>query len=151
MEHDDVAEQILIEYGLLEHLVEGLRAALAWPVPGDDLTRKLSTIRFIAQSFGRHLERLLSLEEHDGYLTEVAATCPQLARQVDALGAEHDRLREAARRAVRRVEQCRPTDHAEFAAACDALTALLQQVEEHGRQEMSLLQEALHRDGGGEG
>jgi hypothetical protein len=147
----DLSQQALIEHDLLRHLVDGLRATLAWQTDGGDFTRKLSTVRFISQSFQRHLERLLALEESDGYLDDVAAISPRLGRQVDALRAEHDRLREAARRAVHRLEQVSSVDGAGFAGICDDLAALLDRVEGHSREEVMVLQETFDRDIGGEG
>jgi hypothetical protein len=146
----DLSQQAMIEHGLLRYLVDGLRVALGWQADGADCSRKLSTVRFISQSFQRHLERLLALEENDGYLDDVAALSPQLGRQVDALRGEHDRLREATRGAVRRLEQV-PPDGAAFAGICADLVAVLDRVEEHSRKEVKLLQEAFDRDIGGEG
>ena len=145
----DQAQQALIEHGLLRHLVDGLQATLGWQASGGDFSRSLSTLRFISQSFQRHLERLLALEEYDGYLDEVAATSPHLARQVDALRGEHTWLRETTRRIVHRLD-C-PPDEAEFAGICDDLAELLQRVEKHSRKEVTLLQETFDRDIGGEG
>jgi hypothetical protein len=147
----DHSQQALIEHGLLRHLVDGLRATLAWQADGGDFGRKLSTLRFIGQSLQRHLEHLLALEENDGYLDGVAAVSPRLGRRVDALRAEHDGLRDATRRAVQRLGQVAPQDGAEFAAVCGDLANLLDRVEEHSRQEVALLQEAFDRDIGGEG
>jgi hypothetical protein len=148
---DDLAQQALIENNLLGYLVAGLRAAVQWRVAGEDFSRKLSTLRFISRSFQRHLERLLDLEEFDGYLDEVAATSPQLGRQVDRLRGEHGWFREATRRAVHRLEQASPGDPAEFTGICADLAELLNRVGEHSRQEVRLLQEAFDRDIGGEG
>jgi hemerythrin-like domain-containing protein len=147
----DQSQQALIEHRLLRHLVDGLRATLEWQAAGDDFARKLSTLRFVSQSFQRHLERLLALEEYDGYLDDVAATTPQLARMVDALRRDHDQLRQATRRAVYRLEQVSSLDEAEFAGICDDLADLLDRVEAHSSKEVRLLQEAFHRDIGGEG
>jgi hypothetical protein len=148
---DDLSQQALIENDLLGYLVAGLRAAVQWRVAGEDFSRKLSTLRFISRSFRRHLERLLDLEEFDGYLDEVAARTPQLGRQVDRLRGQHAWFREATRRAVHRLEQASPADAVEFARICDALGGLLDRVEAHTRQEVRLLQEAFDRDIGGEG
>jgi hypothetical protein len=147
----DAAQQAQVENDLLKRLVEGLRVALAWEVQADDFSRKLSTLRFITQSFQRHLERLLALEEYDGYMAEVAATSPWLGRRVDSLRGEHGQLREAARRCLHGLEQIAPTDRAEFAGLCNDLDGLLHQVEEHTRKEVALVQEAFEQDGGGEG
>ena len=59
----EIAQQTIVENGLMKSLTEGLRNALAWRVHGDDFSRKLSTVQFICRSFQRHLERLMTLEE----------------------------------------------------------------------------------------
>jgi hypothetical protein len=148
---DDLSQQALIEHDLLGYLVAGLRAAVQWRVAGEDFSRKLSTLRFISRSFRRHLERVMDLEEFDGYLDEVAARSPQLGRQVDRLRGEHGWFREASRRSVHRLEQASPADAVEFARICDDLVELLDRVEAHSRKEMQLLLEAFDRDIGGEG
>ena len=77
MDSHEVAQQMQVEHGLLQHLIQGLRATAAWPVPGPDASRKLSTLRFVAGSFQRHLERLLALEEFAGVI--IAWGIPYLA------------------------------------------------------------------------
>jgi hypothetical protein len=151
MTKGEITQQTLVENGLLQQLVEGLRSTLAWKVQGEDFSRKLATLRFITQSFQRHLERLMALEEYDGYMDLVATTDPRLGRRVDALRAEHGQFREAARRVVHRLERIAPTDLAAFNAIGDELRSLLEKVEEHGRKEIALLQEAVAQDSGGEG
>ena len=49
-------------------LMEGLNTALAWKIQENDFARKLSTVRFLTQSFQRHLERLEQLRRklHQG-------------------------------------------------------------------------------------
>ena len=68
MDHQDVARQTQVEHEMLGHIMEALRTAAGWQVRGPDASRKLSTLRFVAGSFQRHLEHLLTLEECDGYL-----------------------------------------------------------------------------------
>jgi hypothetical protein len=149
MDGQDVARQTQIEHEMLGHLIGGLRVTAGWKVPGPDASRKLSTLRFLAQSFQRHLERLLALEEADGYMGLAMGASPQLARATAALRAEHDRFRAAARRIVQRLESA-PAEEA-LGGASDELLALLADVEAHSRKEMALIQEAFGRDGGGEG
>src|SRR5947207_15996801 len=102
MVYTDLAQQTLVEHGLLLLLMEGLRNTLAWKVPGTDFARKLSTLRFITQSFQRHLERVLALEEYDGYMDLVLKESPQLGNVVDGLRQEHDQFRAEARHIVDR-------------------------------------------------
>ncbi|HEV3259793.1 MAG TPA: hypothetical protein VG013_23195 [Gemmataceae bacterium] len=152
MDRHDVAQQMQVEHGLLQYLIQGLRATVAWQVPGPDASRKLSTLRFIAESFQRHLERLLATEEYDGYMGLVRASSPRLGRATDALRAEHEGLRTEARRVAQRLERLPNTDLAALGQVCADLLALLGQVEGHSKKEMDLVQEAFEQDeGGGEG
>ena len=60
MPHKNITEQMLVEHEMLKHIMDGLRAAIGWKLEGDDLSRKLSTISFIAQALQRHLDHLLN-------------------------------------------------------------------------------------------
>jgi hypothetical protein len=151
MTQDEVSQQTLIENGLLKGLVDGLRSTLGWQVQGTDCSRKLSTLRFMAECFQRHLERMMSLEEFDGYMAHVMEISPYLSRRVEALRGEHGLLRETARHVLHRLEQVSPSDPATFADVCDELRGLLEKVETHSRKEVHLVQEACTRDSGGEG
>ena len=82
MAHQDIAQQTLLEHGMLNHLTDALRSVIDWKFQGDDFSRKLSTLRFIAQSFQRHLERLMALEEYDGYMDMVGGLSPHLGKDV---------------------------------------------------------------------
>ena len=149
MDGQDIARQTQIEHEMLGHLIGGLRVTAGWQVPGPEAARKLSTLRFLAGSFQRHLERLLALEEGDGYMGLALEASPRLARATAALRAEHDRFRAGARRAVQRLESL-PAEAA-LGSASDELLALLADVEAHSRKEMALIQEAFSCDDGGEG
>jgi len=152
MDRHEVTQQMKVEHGLLQYLIEGLRAAVAWQVPGPDASRKVSSMRFIAESFQRHLERLLALEEYDGYMEVVRASCPRLDRVIDNLRSEHERFRTEARRIVHRLERLPGTNPAGLGQVCTDLLALLGQIEGHSQKEMALVQEAFEQDeGGGEG
>lgn len=150
MNSHDIAQQSAVENGMLQHLEEALRSAMDWEVQGDDFSRQLSTLRFIAGSFQRHLERLFALEEFDGYMDLVLKTMPNLGKQVFALKDEHGRLRNGARQIVNRLERVAPTDRDGFDTLCSDLQALLQKLDHHTKKELELFQEAFH-EGGGEG
>ena len=152
MDRQGVAQQMQVEHGLLQYLIQGLRDTVAWQVPGPDASRKLSTLRFIAQSFQRHLEHLLAMEEYDGYMELVRVSWPRLGRAADTLRAEHEGFRTEARRIAQRLERLASTDLAALGQVCADLLALVGQVEGHSKKEMALLQEAFGQDeGGGEG
>jgi hemerythrin-like domain-containing protein len=151
MERQDIARQTQVEQELLGHIMKVLRMSSAWSVPGPDASRKLSTLRFVAQSFQRHLEHLLTLEEYDGYMDLVLKCAPWLGRRTDALRAQHDGFRAAARQLVQRLERLSSTDPAALDKVCDDMLGLLGKIEEHNSKENALMQEALERDEGGEG
>ena len=150
MNHD-IAQQTVVENDLLKLLVEGLRSALAWKVTNDEFSRKLSSVRFITQSFQRHLERLMALEEYDGYMDRLEKKAPQLTRAVSDLKQEHETFRTGIRHILLGLEQGSSTDHATFANLCDELLILLQNLDEHSKKETDLYHEAFEQDAGGEG
>lgn len=148
----ELAQQTLVENEFLKVLMESLRITLAWKVQGHDFSRKLSTLRFVAHSFQRHLERVFSLEEIDGYMDLIAKKAPRLSRTVGALKMEHDSFRNGIRRIVHGLEHMSPANQAGFDSVCAELLMLLQQLDEHGKKETDLFQEAFEQDrGGGEG
>jgi len=151
MTHMDFAQQTSVEHTMLKCLVDSLRATMGWKVAGNDFSRKLSTLRFISHSLQRHLEHLLALEEFDGYMDQVMQSCPQLGKTVDALRQQHETFRHSVRRLVHRLEQTSSTDLASFDGLCEELSVLLDQLEEHNKKEIDLMQEAAEREDGGEG
>src|SRR5450432_4119227 len=85
-----VIQQTKVESQALEHITQAVEVALAWVVEGDDVSRKLSSVRFFAEMYQRHLERLFALEEVDGYMDDVTELSPELTNQVDQLKPEHE-------------------------------------------------------------
>ncbi len=151
MNRQDIANQTVVENRLLQTLMEGISATLAWNVRGNDLSRKLTTLRFITQSLQRHLDHLLGLEEFDGYMDYVVETRPQLSKTVDSLRQEHDAFRNRVRRLVHRLETVSPTDSLGFARICEDLEEFLEKLKDHGKRESEVMQEAFKQVEGGEG
>lgn len=151
LEYQDIAHQTLVENGLVKHLTDGLRSTIEWRIQGDNPARKLASLRFIAQSFQRHLEHLMSLEENDGYMDLVRETAPQLSKKVACLEREHDELRNDLRRIMHRLDQVSATEAAQLEEVGDDLLFYIHRLEDHNDREVGILQEAFERDGGGEG
>lgn len=151
MDRQVVARQTQVEHEMLKHVMEGLRITVSWQVEGTDATRKLSTLRFMLQSFQRHLERLLGLEEHEGYMDLVLDTDPRLARATELLRTEHQTFRTEAHRLVQQLERMQDTDLDGLSEVCSNLLVLLRKIDSHSGKEIALLQEAFARDRGGEG
>ena len=146
-----VTEQCLIEHRTLGHIKEALRLAVDWQVGPPGLPRKLTTVRFMAQSFRRHIERLMSLEEKDGYMDVVGQMKPNLVDQARRLREEHDVFRKTMAQLLPRLETAAESNGAEIASICDDLHSLLHGVDIHDARETALLQEVMLQDDGGEG
>jgi hemerythrin-like domain-containing protein len=151
MANHDVAQQTLVEHEMLKNICGALRRTIGWQVEGDDGSRKLSTLRFIAHSLQRHLEHLMALEEYDGYMDIVAGQSPHLARRVDSLRQEHDEFRQAVHRILPRLERVGPADRGEIDKIGAELLELIDRLDAHSHKETALLQDGFGRDGGGEG
>src|SRR5471030_2765170 len=134
MAHTDLAQQTLVEQNMLLLIIEGLRSTLDWEVEGDDFSRKLSTLRFISESFQRHLERVLALEEYDGYMDLVLQASPQQGNNVNALKQEHQQFRKEASHIVHRFENVSPTDGDSFSRICGELVVLLKSLDAHKKK-----------------
>lgn len=146
------AAQCQIERQILEHVKAALRITLRWEVEDVGLSQKVSSVRFTAQSFRRHLERIMALEEEDGgYLVVVDQCKPHLVDQARSLQGEHSAFRETVDRVVPSMERLSAGDRDYFQRQCDELTELLDQIDRHDQRETDLLQEVLCHDEGGEG
>ena len=145
------AAQCQIERQILQHIKAALRIILRWEVEEIGLDHKLSSVRFTAQSFRRHLERIMELEEDGGYLVPVDECKPNLVEQAKSLRGEHSDFRETVERVVPSMERLSANDRDRFEHECHELSTLLDRVDRHDQRETDLLQEVLCRDEGGEG
>jgi hypothetical protein len=146
-----VTEQCLIEHRALSHIKAALRLALDWQVGPPGIPRKLATVRFTAQSFRRHLERLMNLEEKDGYMEVVGQMKPNMVEKANRLRGEHDVFRATLARLLPQLEAVTEDQPEELAVLCDDLYSLLAGVDIHDAREVALLQEVTLQDDGGEG
>jgi Hemerythrin HHE cation binding domain/Global regulator protein family len=128
-------QQTLQEHALVQTLTEALRLTAGRGAEGDAHPPSLSALRFLARSFQRHLERLLALEEGDGYLDLVVRTSPWLSRAAEALRRDHEHLRRGARRLAHRLEHLPPTHPLALAWVGDHVLALLDGFDEHNDKE----------------
>ena len=143
--------QAAVEHEALRHIISALRTVLDWKPSAEDGTRKLSSLRFIAQSFQRHLERLMALKEQDGYMTDAVEHMPSLSEKVQTLLREHDQFEEKLHQLVLRLEHVSASDRAKMETLGTELEELLQKLDDHHRREAELMQEAYNRDTGGHG
>jgi hypothetical protein len=143
--------QIAIEQELLGHVMQAIRTTMDWTEGKQRFQQKLSTIRFIAQSFQRHLDRLFQLKGFDGYMDMLVESSPHLRDEIDELRHEHEQFRESLGRIIPQMERIGPEDHEEFFFLCNDLRAFLDRLDEHNLKEMYLIQEGSLQVVGGEG
>ncbi|MEM6798681.1 MAG: hemerythrin domain-containing protein [Planctomycetota bacterium] len=148
---DSVASVSWIEHQTLEHIKGALRVTLDWKAPSVSQARKKSSIRFTLQSFCRHLERVMAIEEEDGYLEVVAEAKPYLEHRLRALADDHQRFRQRVQTLGPQLDEVADWCEEEFDEICDEIRHLLADVDRHDQAEVRLLQETMTLDEGGEG
>jgi replicative superfamily II helicase len=149
MDKKAIGHQLEIEAGLIKHIVESLRETLDWKVEDTGAARKLSTLRFVAQAFHRHLERLMVIHEHDGYMAHLIKLQPHLVPAVDKLKAEQDCLRDELNFIDSHLDRANPTDERSVEDVAKRLREVLEVYQAHSEREQELLLEAFLRDDGG--
>ena len=150
MNPETLAKQALVEHETLNHVMDALRITLAWQVPQRDLAAKVSSVRFMAQSFDRHLNRLMDLEEDGGYLQSARERQPHLWNRFEKRRTEHESFRETFRLLLPSLERVSSEDETLFNNLCHELRDLLGRVDVHSKAETALLQEAFLLEVGGE-
>lgn len=140
-----------IEHQTLEHIKGALRVTVDWHAPSVSLARKKSSICFALQSFCRHLERLMAIEEQGGYMSVVAEANPCLEHQIRRLAGDHDSFRKQIDELRPRLAEVTDWQEEEFDEICEGIKSLLADVDQHDMAEVELLQQTLTMDVGGEG
>jgi hypothetical protein len=147
----NVAKQIEVEFAILLSVEQSLRLALQWMTRDRGNGHKLSTLRFVAGSFERHLTRMRVLADHGGYLHFIGDTNPHLAADIETLRNARQEIQANFERIILRLEYVSPDDAAAFDKLCAELECYLDQLKAHGQQEMELIQHAFIQEEGGEG
>jgi len=151
MDSHTIAQQALIEHRILQHVKAALRLSLDWKVNEVGFHRKLSSVRFTAQSLQRHIERMMCLEEDGGYMDAVRQEKPDFAAKVQALEQEHGEIRRLMAQVMPQLEGDSPHDPDRLNDACESLERLLATLDSHDQRETDLLLEVFSSDVGGEG
>jgi hypothetical protein len=145
------ANAACLEHEILNHVKQALRVTLGWKVPREGISRKLSSVQFTLKSFQRHLERLMTIEEQDGYMVFVEEVKPNMHSRIAQLERDHAGFRRALDELLPRVDSLSEYDQDEIESVCDEVHKLLDRIDLHDTQEIELLQESLWFDEGGEG
>jgi hypothetical protein len=146
-----IAQASQVEHQILDHVKQALRITIDWKAPSIGMPRKMSSVQFTMKSFARHLQRMMDLEERDGYMSVVRDLKPNLDARIKRLQREHREFRA-------RLDELQPTVAAltalpedEFEFVCSQISELLDRVDQHDVAEIELLQDTLLHDEGGEG
>ena len=148
---DTIGRQALLEHQILQLVTSALRLSLEWEVGSVGFDKKRSSVRFTAQSFQRHLERLMTLEEGGGYMQFVRDRQPGMYEAALALRREHDEFRHNLVQIIAALEELPDDDLEGLGEACRQLETLLQRLDQHHLREIDLIQETVNCDVGGEG
>lgn len=140
-----------MEHQILDHVKQALRVTLNWKVPAVGMPRKLSSLQFTMKSFQRHLQRIMEMEERDGYMAEVVESKPNTAERIQHLLRDHASFRSWLSDLAPEVDSISEYEEDRFEAVCCRISDLLDQVDRHDAAEIELLQETLLFDEGGEG
>ena len=89
-----------MEHQVFEHIKQALLVTLNWQAPSISLPRKLSSVQFTIKSFQRHFERVISIEEDGGYMTDAMDSKPYFQDRVEQLSKDHIRFRDHLRKLV---------------------------------------------------
>lgn len=150
-EGKEIAKQTEVEFAILLSVEQSLRIALQWMTRDRGNSRKLSTLRFTARSFERHLTRTRVLAEHGGYMHSITDANPHLAREVNALVDMREEIQSNFERIMLRLECVSPDDSAAIGDVCAELECYLEQLKTHGQKEMELLHHSFVQEEGGSG
>ena len=147
----EIAKQAEVELAILLGIERSLRLALQWATRDRGNSHKLSTLRFAARSFERHLTRTRVLADYGGYMHLITDANPHLAGEVRALSEVREKLQANFERIILQLEFVSANDSASFGQVCAEMERYLEDLEEHGQKEMALLQHSFDQEEGGSG
>jgi len=150
-EFREIAKQAEVELAILLGIEQSLHLVLDWMTRDRGIGHKLSTLRFAARTFERHLTRTRVLADYGGYMHLITDANPHLASDVRALSAECESLQVSFERIMLRLEYVSPDEALAFGGVCTDLECHLEQVATHGKKEMELLQHSFVQEQGGSG
>jgi hypothetical protein len=151
LQDNAIISTVCLEHQVLQHIKDAMRVTLNWVAPEVSLPRKLASLQFTTQSFQRHLERVMSIEEEGGYMADVLDEKPYLEDRLNGLAGDHARFRARLRQLMPEFDGLSKWNESQFVQLCDELSALLNEVDQHDAREVGLLQESFAIDDGGEG
>ena len=121
LQDDSIISTVCLEHQVLQHIKEAMRVTLNWVAPEVSLPRKLASLQFTTQSFQRHLERVMSIEEEGGYMADVLDEKPYLEDRLNGLAGDHGRFRARLRELMPEFNGLSKWNESQFFQLCDDL------------------------------
>jgi Hemerythrin HHE cation binding domain len=149
--NDSNVSAACLEHQIFEHIKQALLVTLNWQAPVVGMPRKLSSLQFTIKSFQRHFERVITIEETGGYMSDALDTKPYFQDRIEHLAEDHARFRERLRKLIPELNETKEWEEPRFERICNDLRALIADLDRHNEQEIELLQESTCVDEGGEG
>ena len=137
-----------LEHQVFEHIKQALLVTLNWQAPVVGMPRKLSSLQFTIKSFQRHFERVLSVEEQGGYMTDAMDAKPHLHDRVEQLAKDHARFRDRLQKLMPELDETKEWEEPRFERICEDLRTLIADLDRHNEREIELLQDTLVDEGG---
>lgn len=148
---DSVASTACMEHQIFEHIKQALLVTLNWQAPSVSMPRKLSSLQFTIKSFQRHFDRVVSIEDEGGYMTDVLEYKPYLEERIGQLARDHVRFRDRLRQLIPELNDIKDWELPRFEQVGNTLRDLIADIDRHNAAEVELLQESMLVDDGGEG
>jgi hypothetical protein len=143
MDRRTISQQVLVEQEMLNHIMSAVKTILDWKIQEHDLSRKLTSLLFITESFQRHLIRLMELEECHGLMDSITEGHPHLQQRVDSLKQDHKLFRTSFDGIMPRLKRISAHDHDTMGMMCDELLVLMNRLAEHSGKETELIERTL--------
>ncbi len=140
-----------MEQQVFDHIKQAVLVTLNWQAPAVSMPRKLSSLQFTIKSFQRHFDRVVSIENEGGYMTDVVEAKPYMEERIKHLSQDHVRFRDRLRKLMLELDEIKEWDEPRFERVCGDLRSLIAEIDRHNEQEVELLQESILVDDGGEG
>lgn len=152
MRHAQLRERLEIEHTILGHVREALCIALSSPIDTAHAREWLERVCFLADSFRRHVTRLFTIEEEEGYLDFIVdSQRPTLGHQADALCEEHRIILDDLARVLADARSTSVDNLANLHSLRQKIEGVLTRFDHHRVMECELWIEACIVDIGGEG
>ncbi len=142
---EELGQRLQDEHKALLQLSQMLKAHIA-AATGSDPTRWLEGLRVAFDRLHAHIERCIAMKERDGYLETILREYPALARQVEAIRAEHGQLLRLGDGVRKDLATARPADRLVLDDLCARVERLLAVITQHEQRENMIVLFALNQD-----